>query len=51
MCKLTSASMLILSPVMFDTEFNSLSDEIIFEDGDFVKIKSLRKNTSKIGKF
>ena len=43
--------MLILSPVMFYAEFNSLSDEIIFEEGHYVKIRSLRRNTRKIRKF
>ena len=51
MCKLTCESMLILSWVMFDAEFNSLSVEIIFEEGHYVKIRSLRKNTGKIRKF
>ena len=51
MCKLTSESMLILSPVMFDAEFNSLSDEIIFEKGHYGKIRNLPRNTRKIRKF
>ena len=43
--------MLILSSIMFDAEFNSLFVEIIFEEGHYVKIRSLRQNTSKIRKF
>ena len=40
--------MLILSSIMFDAEFNSLSDEIIFEEGHYVNIRSFRQNTCKI---
>ena len=51
MLKRTHESLLILASVMFDVEFNSISDEIIFKVGHFEKRKTLSQNTSEIRKF
>ena len=51
MCKLTDEFLLILNWILFDAEFNSLSDEIIFKESDYVKIRSLGQNTRKMTNF
>ena len=48
MCKLILESVLIRNLILFDSEFNSLSDGIIFKEGYYVKIRSLGQSTSKI---
>ena len=51
MCKLTHESLVILAPVIFVRELNSLSDEVIFKLNHGIKIKSLHAKYQYNSKF